>query len=132
MRWTYACPSCGAMLNPDETVILLGVHGGRRALIGFHPEPGNYEIHVPPGTEVEPGARWEFLCPVCQGDLVTAENENLCALDLHEAGAHRRVLFSRVAGERATFVVEDRRVAGRYGEHAPRYVNYFVQMKYLL
>jgi len=131
MHWTYACPACGAFLNPGESVILVGVQDDRRTLMAFNPEPGNYEIHVPPHTHVLPGTRWEFLCPVCQKNLAMAENENLCALDLIEGEARRRVLFSRVAGEHATLVVADKKVTG-YGEHAPTYVNFFLQMKHLL
>jgi hypothetical protein len=131
VKWTYACPACGAMLNPDETIILVGAQGARRMLMGFHPEPGNYEIRVPPDTVIALGSRWDFFCPVCQKSLATAENENLCALDLIEGDARRKVLFSRVAGERATLVVADRRLAGNYGEQSSTYVHHFLQTKYL-
>ena len=131
MKWTYACPACGAMLNPDQSIILVGVQDDRRTLMAFHPEPGNYELHVPPHSAIVPGSRWDFLCPVCQKSLATTENENLCALDLIEGATRRRVLFSRVAGEHATLVVADEKLTG-YGEHAPTYVNYFLQRKFLL
>ena len=119
------------MLNPDETIVLVGAQGGRRTLMAFHPEPGNYEIHVPPGTVIEPGSCWDFFCPVCQKSLTTAENQNLCALELVEGDVRRQVLFSRVAGEHATLVMADWRLAGKYGEHAPTYVHHFLQTKYL-
>jgi hypothetical protein len=119
------------VLNPEETVVLIGAQGVRRMLMGFHPEPGNYEIIVPPGTVIEPGSRWDFFCPVCQKSLVTAENENLCALDLIEGETRHQVLFSRVAGEHATLVVADQRLAGEHGEHAATYVHHFVQTKHL-
>jgi hypothetical protein len=128
MKWSYACPKCGAMLNPAESIILIGVLDDRRTLMAFHPEPGNYEIHVPPHTHVVPGSRSDFFCPVCQGNLVATENENLCALELTEGAARRRVLFSRVAGEHATLVVADRQVTG-YGEHAPPYVQHLLEHK---
>jgi hypothetical protein len=120
------------MLNPDSTIILIGVQRAKRILIGFHPEPGNYQIHVPPETRIEHGARWDFCCPVCQEDLVTEENENLCALSLRDGHERRRVLFSRIAGEKATFVVADRRVEWQYGEHVEGYLRHFIQLKYFV
>ncbi len=75
MRWTYACPHCEAMLNPDETVVLIGECGPHRILIGFHPEPGNYRAFFPPEFELQEGSMWDFSCPVCDRSLVAG----LCA-----------------------------------------------------
>ena len=131
MKWIYACHACAAMLNPGENIILVGVNEDRRMLMAFSPEPGNYELRVPPHTTISPGSSWTFYCPVCHESLTTPENENLCAIDLLEGSARRRVFFSRVAGEHATVVVADKQVTG-YGEHAPTYMQYFLQMKHLL
>lgn len=132
MPWTYHCPKCDALLNPDRSIILLAEHDDRQHLIGFHPEPGNYEIYIPPGTEPQTGDRWDFQCPVCRQNLGTKENENLCALTFKEGDSHQQVLFSRVAGERVTFVVSDRKVQHRHGDHADQYEQHLIQMKYLL
>lgn len=132
MSWTYSCPKCRANLNPDRTIILTASHGGRKILIGFHPEPGNYELHLPPDTEVEEGARWDFFCPVCQQDLVSADNENLCELLMLEEGTQRQVLFSRIAGEKVTFVVADRKVEATYGPDVEHYIRHLVHLKYIL
>jgi len=67
MSKDYFCPKCKAMLNPDRSVILTAAHGDTRALIGFHPQPGNYEVCLPPGVRAEKDSRWDFFCPVCQG-----------------------------------------------------------------
>ncbi|MBW2453359.1 MAG: hypothetical protein JRI68_02560 [Deltaproteobacteria bacterium] len=104
MRWTYSCPSCEAMLNPDETIILVAAREDSRHLICFHPEPGNYEIHIPPGAQMEEGTKWDFLCPVCHGDLAIEKGEDLCVVYLQEGETQSKVLFSRVAGEQMTFV----------------------------
>ena len=82
MRWTYACPHCQAMLNPDETVVLIGECGPHRILIGFHPEPGNYRAYLPPEFNLQEGSMWEFSCPVCSRDLRTDFAPELCALDM--------------------------------------------------
>jgi len=132
MSWTYACPKCGAMLNPDETIVLIGDHLGRRVLVGFSPKPGDYRVHMPPGVEVKPGDVWGFYCPVCAADLKTGENEALCSIKMVVSDKPFLVLFSRIAGEKATFVVTEKGVEQQHGEHADAYLPHLVQMKYLL
>jgi hypothetical protein len=121
MSWTYSCPHCAGVVNPDETVILLAALEDRQILLGFHPNPGNYTLYLPPGVEMGEGERWDFYCPICRQNLASDEHENLCALIIVHGGKRRRVLFSRVAGERATYVIEDRTVEEMHGEHASSY-----------
>ena len=105
MRWTYSCPHCESMLNPDETVVLIGKCGPLRLLIGFHPEPGTYRAYLPPGTQLQEGSLWDFSCPVCNHSLVAEIAPGLCALDMATQGVRHRLFFSRTAGEQATFVI---------------------------
>ena len=105
MSWNYFCPHCSAGLNPDETIILIGECGGRRTLVGFHREPGDYRSYVPPEVVVVPGSRWDFACPVCQQSLASKIEGGLCAIDGLREGMRHRVYFSPVAGEQATFLV---------------------------
>ena len=128
----YSCPSCQAGLNPDNTIMLVGEHGGSRSLVGFHPEPGNYRVFTPPGFEVQPGDAWEFRCPVCDEDLKTKQNEKLCAIKMLVGDAPFLVLFSRVAGEKATFVMSSEGVQEQHGADAGAYLKHLVQMKYWL
>jgi len=132
MSWNYRCPKCAACLNPAETVVLTAARGKAWILVGFHPEPGNYELHLPPDTDIEPGDRWDFFCPVCQENLASEEDDNLCALDLHGDDGRATVLFSRVAGEHATFVVRSSTVQAAFGEHIDRYDLARAQLKYLV
>ena len=122
MRWNYSCPHCSGMLNPDRTIILLVERDGWRYLIGFHPEPGNYEVHLPPGLVAEPGAHWDFLCPLCNRRLITDDAEGMCALDMETAGKKHRVFFSPVVGEQATFVVSAEGVRESYGADFKKYL----------
>ncbi len=115
MRWTYSCPHCHSMLNPDETIILLGSSGGQRMLVGFHPKPGNYELYLPPGVKLEEGTTWSFWCPVCQSNLQTSFAENLCAIDIDTEAESHRVFFSRIAGEHATFVAVSEGLREKHG-----------------
>ena len=117
MRWTYACPHCRAMLNPDETIVLIGECGPHRVLMGFHPEPGNYQGYLPPGFNLQEGSMWDFSCPVCSRSLVTDFAPELCALDMDAQGSRHRLYFSRTAGEHATFIITAEGVE-RHGKDA--------------
>lgn len=121
VRWSYSCPHCRALLNPRDLIILVGTRDGKKMLVGFHPEPGNYEIDLPPGETVEPGESWSFTCPVCAEPLTTAPDSDMCALDLQLGDERRQVLFSSVAGDEATFVVGGHGIEEVHGADAEAY-----------
>ena len=120
MRWSYSCPHCSGILNRDNSIMLIGTHGGERIIMGFHPTPGNYRISLPPGCEVKPGSTWDFACPLCQQSLVSDISEQLCCLDMVTRDIRHRVYFSRTAGEHATFVISAEGIDS-HGEHAERH-----------
>lgn len=121
MSWTYGCPHCKSVVNPDETIILVAVQDHMKFLIGFHPAPGNYTIYLPPGAELVVGARFQFLCPVCQTDLAAAGQNSLSTLDVWQGDVRRKILFSNIAGEHATYVVKDEDVVDAHGQHSSTY-----------
>jgi hypothetical protein len=131
MHWTYSCPHCRAMLNPDETIILLAEVEDRHLLVGFHPQPGNYQVYLPPGCHMVAGSRWQLSCPVCRQSLVTELSDDLCALDVHIGSDTHRVYFSRIAGEQATFMVTAEGLLKDYGIHTDRYLEHLVHLKYM-
>lgn len=128
----YRCPKCDATLSLDQSVVLVAGRDDRKILVGLHPEPGNYEVHLPPDVERTEGERWHFFCPVCREELATKQGADLCAVDLEEAGQRQTVLFSSIAGERATFVVDGNKIVQKHGEHAQRHIPELVNMKYIL
>lgn len=132
MRWTYSCPHCQAILNPQDAIILMARFEDQVWLVGLHPEPGKYEIYVPPHVRVNSGDRWTFLCPVCDADLKTDFADTLCAIDIHTDEEDHRIFFSRVAGDQATFVVSAEGLKSKYGKDAGSYDQETAQMKYLL
>ncbi|MBN2497576.1 MAG: hypothetical protein JXR96_23485 [Deltaproteobacteria bacterium] len=137
MSWTYACPECEAMLNPSDTIVLVaqpaGAEEGRRVLIGFHPEPGNYQISIPPGVVLKRGSRWKFFCPVCHASLVLKENENLAALKMISGSEASQVVFSCIAGEQATYVLLPHKgVQARFGDAAEIYLHNLINKKYIM
>jgi hypothetical protein len=118
------------MLNPDETIMLVVEGAAHRFLAGFHPQPGNYLVHLPPEVELPAGTRCSIFCPVCHQELVTELTEELCALDMHSGGDLHRVYFSRVAGEQATFVVTAEGLLKNFGIHTDRYLEQMVHRMY--
>ncbi len=106
MEWIYSCPKCTAILNPGNSIILVGHHEGCDTLLAFHPEPGNYEVSIPYNITINKREVWEFSCPVCQESLSLDDEETLAALDMTDGlRAWHKVVFSRIAGEYATFVI---------------------------
>ena len=99
MRWTYSCPHCQAMLNPDETVVLIGECGPHRILIGFHPEPGNYRAYFPPEFELQEGRRGTSRARSAIAVWSPDAAPDLCALDLATQGVrHRLYLLAHRGG----------------------------------
>ena len=131
MDCRYSCPHCDAVLNPEERVVLRAEHDGRSFLVGLHPQLGNYEVELPSGETMEPGTRWDFVCPVCEKSLVSELSEDLCTLVVRTTGEVHRVYFSRVAGEEATFVVSAEGLLKDYGVHTDLYLEQLVHAKYM-
>jgi hypothetical protein len=131
MNWTYSCPHCRSVLNPDESIILLAVRNELCCLVGFHPQPGNYEVYLPPEVEMPAGTRWGFACPVCRRALTSQLSDDLCALDMTSGGDPHRVYFSRVAGEQATFVVTAEGLLTDHGIHTDRHLEHLVHLMYM-
>ncbi|MBU0756255.1 MAG: hypothetical protein KJ645_14030 [Planctomycetes bacterium] len=127
MEWKYSCPKCTAILNPGKSIILLGHHDGVETLLAFHPEPGNYELGIPYNITINKGETWDFACPVCHGSLNTEDEENLAGLDMTDGyGSWHKVIFSRVAGEQATFVIgrDSEETVEKFGTDLTKYEHY--------
>lgn len=131
MNWTYSCPHCDAALNPKESIVLRAEHEGRKMLVGLHPQPGNYEVDLPPGETMAAGTRWSFSCPVCDHSLTSELSDELCAVDMCSQGERHRVYFSRIAGEEATFVVSAEGLLSGHGVHTDQYLEQLVHKKYM-
>lgn len=132
MSWEYHCPKCRAMLNPECSVILTVEHGDVRAIVGLHPQPGRYAVHLPPGMLAPVGTKWDFSCPACNCQLASKADTNLCELDLCVGTETLRILFSRVAGELATFVVGEGELKESHGKDSHRFDLHWGQTKYLV
>jgi len=101
----YMCPECKGAVSARGGVVVVGELAGSKVLFFFDPRPGCYGYEVAEGIEVPAGEMWEFSCPLCRANLTTKFNKKLARLDLVDGDEVRRVVFSKVADEQATFVL---------------------------
>ncbi len=121
METRYLCPHCGAHLNPARDIVLRASSAGRLGLLLLNPQPGNYEVVFARGLDVPPGSEVEISCPVCSAGLASARDQAMAEL-VFEAGAQRGlVVFSRVYGKHATYVITGNLVRS-FGEDADQEV----------
>ena len=101
MKWTYRCPHCRAHLNPGESAIILSATGDAgRGLFLFNAAPGDYELVLPEGIALEKGQKWEFSCPICRENLISAADGNIATIPAVRRGRKRtcRLLFQNRRG----------------------------------
>jgi hypothetical protein len=127
MRRSYYCPHCEKLLNPWKKVIFLVENGGEFELVLLSPQLGDYSAVHSRSMDFVEGAVYTFRCPLCRADLTSSLDNKLVDL-VSRLGDDPpvRVSFSRVHGERATFLMAEDGV-DRFGEDADRYegVNFF-------
>lgn len=118
----YSCPHCNKVLNPGTKVVLLIDNENDHELILLSPDLGDYTVVYPLSFEPKLGTRYTMRCPVCHTNLTSKLNENLVELKAETLdGRSEQVGFSRVYGERATFVGTGPDHVTLYGDHATRY-----------
>ena len=128
----YSCPHCKKVFNPGTKVVLIIEHEGDRELILLSPELGDYTVVYPLSFQPELGRKYTFRCPVCQTNLTSELNDNLVEIEAEtDDGRFERVGFSRVFGERATFVGSGPDHVTLYRDHATRYEapNFFGEIR---
>mgnify|MGYP006291422875 CR=1 FL=1 len=121
MKRFYHCPRCGTRLNPNVKIILKAEIGDRRGLLLLSPQPGNYQIIASESLRPVEGEMTDLFCPMCQVNLVSEVDDHLAELAYKtDQGGEGRVVFSRVFGEHATYVLNEESVRS-YGENAGAY-----------
>lgn len=127
MKRSYICPSCKATLNPNVKIVLVGQVRGKRSLMLFSPQPGNYSLILGDTMDLRAGDLVDFLCPACGQNLRSKTDPALAILGFRVGSENDgHVLFSRRYGEKATYFVT-REEMRSYGEDAETYsgVNFF-------
>ena len=127
MNRSYYCPHCKKLLNPGTKVIFLVENGHDHDLVLLSPKLGDYSVVHSRSMELVEGAVYTFKCPICRADLTSSIDAKLVDLESRLGDEDPvRVSFSRVHGERATFLMSGDAIQG-FGEHASRYegLNFF-------
>ncbi len=131
MSILLGCPKCRSILTLNGMIVLVVQKDKIRTLIGLHAEPGNYNYSLPDGVEIADGEIWDFLCPICDTNLQAEEVNRLCRLELVDRGGQpRQALFSRLAGEQATFIVSTEDLEEKYGIHANNFETELGSIRY--
>jgi len=99
------CPRCDCVLSLGDRLVLAGENSGERVLFLFHASPGDHDYTVDDDVEITRGTVWEFRCPTCFESLTAPFDERLAVVRLIDGERELSVLFSRIAGQRATFVI---------------------------
>ena len=127
MEINYLCPKCKSYLNIGQKIVLsVKVKDKQEGLILFEKELGNYEIKKHDIIEYKKGDMLGFYCPICHENLASEDvNSNLAKIIMSdEKGKEFEIVFSKIAGEHATYKLKDNEVEA-FGEDSDNYINYF-------
>ncbi|MFO8072594.1 MAG: hypothetical protein R6V85_12030 [Polyangia bacterium] len=117
----YQCPECKRSVTTNSGIVLIGERERTRSLFVFDPRLGSYEHEVADDIDVPPGSIWEFYCPVCGADLTSKHSGRLARLEMMVGDTTRRVVFSKIASEHATFVLGGEDLE-KHGDQADAYL----------
>jgi hypothetical protein len=101
----FLCPKCKAELNPGTKIILKANLSTLKGLFLLSPSLGDYEVIQPSDFPTHPGEEIEVSCPVCSFDFTSHRSERFAELVVKQGKEKGRVIFSKVIGEQATFLV---------------------------
>jgi hypothetical protein len=118
----FQCPKCERTVSTKAGIILIGQHEKLRSLFVFDTRLGSYSHEVADPIEVPPGTVWEFFCPVCGADLTSKHSKRLAGLTMVVGETTRRIMFSKVASEHATFVLGGEELE-QHGEDSKAYLD---------
>lgn len=112
MQNDFLCPKCNNPLNVDKHVVFATERtDGLRGLLLLSSELGNYSIQTNPEYFIEEGERLEIYCPLCQARLNVHYHSNLARVNMRdENGVISQVIFSRIVGEKSTYIIQDGKV----------------------
>jgi hypothetical protein len=130
LKTNYLCPHCRSYLRVWNNIIFIVKSESRnlRCILLLNPELGNYDMIQHSSFECIKGDPFIFICPVCHADLTAVEvNSNFVKIIMiDENNKEFDVYFSRICGERSTFLIQEDDILEKYGEDSSSYVNYFM------
>lgn len=126
MEKRFHCPFCHSQLYVNERIILSAkTDAGQRGLILLTPDLGDYRAMKHPEFEVKVGEHVDFYCPVCHADLmVEKDKKQYTRVMMLDVGEEYEVLFSQIAGEKATYVIGEKTIQS-FGKDAEENTNFW-------
>ncbi|MCB0402413.1 MAG: hypothetical protein KDD41_10045 [Flavobacteriales bacterium] len=115
----YMCPKCRGHLNVDGNVIFATrTKRNHKGLLMLSPKVGEYRYKHHDKFQLEKGEMVDFECPICQADLTADKKDHAMILMVgSEDNMEYRLYFSKVAGNRSTYLVANDNVEA-FGEDA--------------
>ena len=117
-EYDYHCPHCNQLLNADNTVIFkIEKSTGEKGFIDLNPKVGEYSYKCEPNMVFKNGEEMEFFCPACKVNLKSEKFPKFVELLLRvSSSVHFEMLFSRVFGDRRTYVITED-MTEKYGDN---------------
>lgn len=130
MNKHYICPKCNGHLKVGDYIILMvKTQENSHGLLLLHPEVGNYTSIKHPSLKIEQDQVLEFFCPLCHINLASDFDDKLSHLILEEDNKIYDIYFSRIAGEKSTYLVDGDTVTAS-GEHSDKYTYFKMSDKF--
>lgn len=108
-KFSFTCPSCDHILNDNDEIELVTKRtNGQEGKIFMSVAFGNYTYKHVPTTIFDHNEIVAFHCPHCDVNLASKKYENFALLNMKvDKNINFEVIFSRVAGERKTYVITE-------------------------
>lgn len=119
MNYDFYCPSCSAVLNLNNYIVLSVQRSNNESgIIFLDTVLGNYTKVLHSSLEIKEGEIVKIFCPVCHKDLLCLPDKNLARLVIKdEEGENLTILFSVKYGEESTYLLDEQEVKKTYGQH---------------
>jgi len=100
----FLCPYCRGHLKPHNKVVLSArKNSGKRGIILFNPQLGEYDILFHHTFRLEDGEHLDILCPLCHANLTDQTiSKNLARIKMIDnTGEEYDIYFSEIFGRNA-------------------------------
>ena len=124
----FLCPYCRGHLKPHNKVVLSArKNSGKRGIILFNPQLGEYDILFHHTFRLENGEHLDILCPLCHANLTDQTiSKNLARIKMIDnAGEEYDIYFSEIFGEKCTYKISRDKKVQSFGEDAQDYQNFW-------
>jgi hypothetical protein len=131
MQKYYTCPECRGHLKVGEYIIFTAKNQRNESgILLLHPKIGNYDSIKHPAFTIKKGETLDFFCPLCSASLVSKFDRNLAHVIMMDRDKKEYdIYFSRIAGERSTYQVDEDTKVMAAGEHSHRYTYFKIPEK---